>query len=240
MKVRITVGVILGLLLPIFTTSIALGRGFEVKSFYNPVYEGYQLDWCLEWQKKCGEAAAEAWCRWKNYDRVIDWKKKNNIGLRSPTKVMRGGRVCAHSNSDGFEWISCERFDDKLRSIKACLNIGNQTGAGAPTCQGEQGHNYGKAGRFFIKGETVWVLLRLNNLPIGKHVLTTTVNRGYAGRTTGSTAWAQRLEFSNTQSNWWFWFSTKARDSCEWVEHIRIDGERLGYVKYCVDCLSID
>jgi hypothetical protein len=237
MKALIIAMVSFGLLMG---TSNAVGRPYEAKSFYNPVYKGYRLDWCLEWGKKCGLPPAQVWCQRRGYDRATNWKIKTDIGSNSPTKVMTGGRVCDQSHCDGFAWIVCERFGDKYKSGKACLDIGNRTGAAAPTCEGHQGHNYGKAGRSFKKGEKVWILLRLKNLPAGNHVLTTAKNRTYRGKTTGSAAWAQRKEFSNTQNKWWLWFESKARDSGEWIEHISIDGERLGYVEYCVDCTSWD
>ncbi len=115
-------GTACGLLL---TAISAMGSGYEARSFYYPKYEGYRLDWCLEWGNKCGSPAANVWCRQEHYDRAIDWKKADNIGTTSPTKVIRVGRICSQSHCDSFEWISCERFSDKLSSVKACLNIGN-------------------------------------------------------------------------------------------------------------------
>ena len=190
--------------------------------------------------QECGEPAANAWCRMKGYDRAVKWKIQPDIGSFSPTKVMIGDKTCTSPTCDGFAWIACERFSDKLILVKACMNIGNKEGAGNPVCEGEQGHNYGKAGRSFQKGENVWILLRLRSIPNGKHVLTTAVNRSFGGKTTGSTAWNQRMEFANTTDRWWYWFKSQARDSGEWVEHIHIDDKHLGYVEYCVDCISWD
>lgn len=46
-----------------------------------------------------------------------DWKRKMDIGLGSPTKVLGGERVCNKSYSGGSEWIDCERFGDKFRPV---------------------------------------------------------------------------------------------------------------------------
>ena len=236
MKTLIIAGVSFCILLG---ASNAAAEPYTAKIFYNPMHQGYRLDWCLKWGEECGEPAAQAWCKQQRYDRAKEWKIKSDIGSSSPTKVMIGGRVCDQAYCDGFESIACERFGDKFVSAKACLDIGNNTGVGAPTCKGDQGHDYGKAGHTFKKGEKLWILLRLKNLPTGNHVLTTVVKSYYQGKITVSTG-IQRKEFSNNQIKWWFWFESKARDSGKWTEQIHIDGEHLGYVEYCVDCISLD
>ncbi|UCH96285.1 MAG: hypothetical protein JSV88_05365 [Candidatus Aminicenantes bacterium] len=77
-------------------------------SFKDPMYQGYRLDFCLEWGSKCGEPAASAWCKMKGYDRANNWKKATNIGSISPTKVFQTGQICNQASCDGFSFIVCD------------------------------------------------------------------------------------------------------------------------------------
>lgn len=225
MKLPIIVGVMLGVLFGIPDASAAK---FEQKRFVHPTYQGYRLDWCLE--GSCGGSAAQAYCRWKGYDAALEFGMDRT--LRASTKAMQSQGPCR--DCEGFDWIVCERFSDKLRSVVPCLAITNTGGEGAPTCRGEQGHRDGTSAMSFCKGEKVWILLRLRNLRPGKHLLTTAVSGIYERVRTGSVEWAQNISFSNSEKNWWLWFPSKTADSGEWTEEIFIDGERLGYVEYRV------
>ncbi len=226
MKLPIIVGVLLALL---FAISNAFAAKYEQRRFLHPVYQGYRLDWCQE--GACGGAPAGAWCRWKGYDSAVEFMKAS-AASRSPTKAMDGAESCR--DCDSFEWIVCERLNDKLRAATPCLGIGNLTGADAPTCEGPQGHHEGAAGSAFLRGEKIWILLRLRNLRPGKHILTTRVNGIYMREKTGSVEWAQKITFANAERDWWLWYESRTNDPGEWTEYISIDGEPVGYAEYCV------
>lgn len=207
----------------------------ETRNFSNPKIGQHRLDWCLTWGKQCGQPAARAWCRQRGYAKATRWRQAADIGLQRPTKVLRGGQICNQAFCDGFAQISCAKAP-RLISVKACQDIGNRTGSKPPTCIGEQGRNFGKAGSTFHKGDPVWILMRLRGLDRGSHQLRTSVRRTSGGKTTSSASWNQSLSFSNQQEAWWFWFQSKAREAGSWTEHLSVDNTRVGRVHYCVNC----
>jgi hypothetical protein len=79
--------------------------------FTNPMYQGYRLDFCLDWSSKCGEPAASAWCKMKKYDRANSWKQAPDIGAISPTKVLQTGQICNQAFCDGFSEIVCDELE---------------------------------------------------------------------------------------------------------------------------------
>jgi hypothetical protein len=57
----------------------------------NPQVGGYGLDYCREWGKDCGWAAAHAFCQSKGYKEAatFKWAKDNQ-----KTRIINGGQVC--------------------------------------------------------------------------------------------------------------------------------------------------
>lgn len=77
------------------------------RTFGNPEYGGYQVDWCLDWARDCGKPAADAFCELKGYDESVSRRQARDIGDRTPTYVIKAGRVCSDSRCDGFQQITC-------------------------------------------------------------------------------------------------------------------------------------
>ena len=88
-------------------TGAATAPGAADRKFSFPVHDIYRLNYCLHWQKDCGEAAAAAWCKIKGYQRAAGWKIDENIGGLFPTIVLGDKRVCSKFVCDGFQEITC-------------------------------------------------------------------------------------------------------------------------------------
>ena len=80
-----------------------------ISTFRQPTYNGKRLDWCLEWGSNCGKPAADAFCVLSGYDESTARSMDRNIGLDSPTYVLKAGRTCASSGCDGFRRITCQK-----------------------------------------------------------------------------------------------------------------------------------
>jgi hypothetical protein len=121
--------------------------------------------------------------------------------------------------------IAADSSKAQLIEAKACLNIGNINGDGPCTCEGEGGHNYGKAGRRFeSKDKTIFILVRFRGLPPGKHKLKA---RTYERDSTGRFVWQKKhdksLEFSNKSPAWAFWFPAAAKGPGTWKVEVFLD-----------------
>lgn len=81
----------------------------ERQRFRRPEFRGYRLDWCRVWAGECGQPAAQAFCESEGYDRVVRFRIAENIGDRTPTRVIGSSQVCADRGCDGFRVIVCER-----------------------------------------------------------------------------------------------------------------------------------
>jgi serine/threonine protein kinase len=75
------------------------------KTFFNPRYNGYPLDWCLHEATQCGEPVANEWCRLKGYSRATANPIAPHIGA---TYILGDNKRCT-GNCDGFSSITCVR-----------------------------------------------------------------------------------------------------------------------------------
>ncbi|MEE8187993.1 MAG: hypothetical protein V3T80_02180 [Kiloniellales bacterium] len=79
------------------------------QTFIFPVHEIYRLNFCFNWDKDCGEPAAQAWCKVRGFNRAAAWTVDENIGSLFPTIVLGENRVCAKFVCDGFQEITCAK-----------------------------------------------------------------------------------------------------------------------------------
>jgi len=75
--------------------------------FTNPTINGYRLDICREWAANCGKPAADAFCRQMGYRGASSYQPDNDIGARTPTRVISSGQICRDAYCDGFRSITC-------------------------------------------------------------------------------------------------------------------------------------
>ena len=71
----------------------------------NPQVGGYGLDYCREWGKDCGWAAAHAFCQSKGYKEAatFKWAKDNQ-----KTRIVNGGQVCDAAFCDRISTVTCK------------------------------------------------------------------------------------------------------------------------------------
>lgn len=84
--------------------------------FYNPVYKGKRLDWCVNWAQGCGKSAADRYCRYRGFKKSVGHVKANNIGLSKPTRLIGTGAICDQAMCDGFRKIKC--FKPTVKKVK--------------------------------------------------------------------------------------------------------------------------
>lgn len=82
--------------------------GAAEKTFQHPRQNGNRLDWCYTFQHDCGKPAANAWCQARGYEKSTGFSKAENVGT---TRTVGDGSVCADSNCDSFQKITCFKAD---------------------------------------------------------------------------------------------------------------------------------
>jgi hypothetical protein len=60
--------------------------------------------------------------------------------------------------------VIAQQKESYVHSVKACLEIGNIEGKGNVTCEGDGSHNYENGGVTFHDKDTIWILVRMQNL----------------------------------------------------------------------------
>jgi len=79
----------------------------QSQTFNRPTIAGYRLDLCRRWAAECGRPAADAFCVANGFTRAVRFAPENDIGSRSPTRVISTGQICSQSTCDGFKFITC-------------------------------------------------------------------------------------------------------------------------------------
>lgn len=83
------------------------GQKAEAADFWDPMINGYRLDWCRVWGNQCGRPAADAFCRAQGFHHATAFTPANDIGAHSPTRVISSGQICNGGHCDGFRRITC-------------------------------------------------------------------------------------------------------------------------------------
>jgi hypothetical protein len=72
-----------------------------------PMVDGVLLDWCRVVGEKCGQPAADAFCKAGGHRRsvrFVQWVNPNK-----PTRIISNGVVCDSPECDSFRWIECRK-----------------------------------------------------------------------------------------------------------------------------------
>ena len=72
-----------------------------------PQVDGVMLDWCRRFAEKCGQPAADAFCRANGYRRSVRFVQWIDPG--KPTKIISDGQICDSEGCDSFRWIECKK-----------------------------------------------------------------------------------------------------------------------------------
>ncbi len=93
---------------PVITSSVAdVAATATPKVFDKPMYNGKRLDWCLAWDKECGQIAADAFCKTNGFSKATAFNQDPHIGDAEPTRVITNGAVCDQALCNGFKEITC-------------------------------------------------------------------------------------------------------------------------------------
>jgi hypothetical protein len=71
-----------------------------------PRVDGVLLDWCRVYADRCGQPAADAFCRANGYRRSVRFVKW--VNPLKPTKIISDGSICDAEGCDSFRWIECK------------------------------------------------------------------------------------------------------------------------------------
>jgi hypothetical protein len=88
-------------------TSLAGAAVADVKRFDDPTVDGLALDWCRDMGDKCGQPAADAFCRANDYRRTVRYLKSEDPGKE--TRIISSGATCGNPECDTFVWIECKK-----------------------------------------------------------------------------------------------------------------------------------
>jgi hypothetical protein len=96
-------------LLTLLACSIVPDAIADVRTFQNPVFQGYRLDYCTASGQVCGERVATEWCVGQDYQYASQWGIDRQIGRMQPTIRLDDREICRGDQCDGFNAITCAR-----------------------------------------------------------------------------------------------------------------------------------
>ena len=91
-----------------FSLVAAIPSVAEKTTFNLPLVKGKYVDHCLTWGAKCGQSAADNYCRRVGYERAQSFTRSEK-GARLPTIVLGTNQACNKSYCVAFRTISCTR-----------------------------------------------------------------------------------------------------------------------------------
>lgn len=124
----------------------------STKRFYDPIYDGYRLDWCKNYSSNCGEPAADMFCQGKGFKEAHAYPIDSNIG--ETTKVIGTDQLCTDSFCDSFQYIDCKTPKFTMPMYEGYRLDWCKTGWAASSCGSAAAnefcvaHGYGQASGF--------------------------------------------------------------------------------------------
>jgi len=95
-----------------FLLGLVLGIGIAQaadETFTKPTYKGNRLAWCRDWGSGCGKGAANAYCAFLGFGEATDFKIDEDVGRKSPTRMIGNNQTCNKPFCDGFKFVSCSK-----------------------------------------------------------------------------------------------------------------------------------
>jgi hypothetical protein len=85
------------------------------RRFYEPCYNGYRLDNCLNFGTNCEEPAANKFCEEKGFTKATSWK----LEKARPTYTIGDHSLCDDDFCAGFEYITCSgyKYPDNINPV---------------------------------------------------------------------------------------------------------------------------
>lgn len=89
-----------------FLVTSPAAAGSATKTFTNPVYGGYPVDFCVQWSKGCGQPAANRYCLGQGLAGAVKFTRRPS----SPTKLQGSGQICSGPKCASFHSITCYEY----------------------------------------------------------------------------------------------------------------------------------
>jgi outer membrane protein assembly factor BamD (BamD/ComL family) len=96
------IGISFLVIIAIVTVAIIIYEGTRTKTFPNPMFEGYRLDFCFSLGHECGNPVAVKWCQRQGYGEFVHFEPERVAG---ETKTF-SGQICSNA-CDSFKSITC-------------------------------------------------------------------------------------------------------------------------------------
>ena len=83
--------------------------------FYEPCYNGYRLDNCLNFGTNCEKPAAEKFCEEKGFTKATSWEREK----ARPTYIVGDRSLCEGDFCVGFKYITCSgyKYPDNINPV---------------------------------------------------------------------------------------------------------------------------
>ncbi len=76
------------------------------RTFFEPCYNDYRLDNCLNFSTNCEKPAADKFCEEKGFTQAISW----NLEKARPTYIIGDSSLCDEEACAGFEHLTCSGY----------------------------------------------------------------------------------------------------------------------------------
>ena len=85
------------------------------RTFYEPCYNGYRLDNCLNFGTNCEKPAADKFCKEKGFTKATSWKREK----ARPTYIIGDRSLCDEDFCVGFKYITCSgyKYPDNINPV---------------------------------------------------------------------------------------------------------------------------
>jgi hypothetical protein len=118
-----------------------------------------------------------------------------------------------------------------LVRLEVCQKIGNIKGKGPVRCIGKDGRDFGKAGKGFLKGDDVWILMRFRRLRLGEKTASVHYAKHTGGKWMNFSGNKREWTFTNKASSWAYWFKAHYNARGTWQVSVAPRGGAFpGYV----------
>ncbi|MGZ3711412.1 MAG: hypothetical protein ACXVBE_06630 [Bdellovibrionota bacterium] len=79
-----------------------------IRTFAAPMYNGYRVDWCRNFETACGAPAALLYCQKSGYNQLVNFSIQAHVSF--PTMTVGSNAICNPSfhGCDSFSFIQCK------------------------------------------------------------------------------------------------------------------------------------
>ncbi len=79
----------------------------ETRTFTRPTFNGDPVDFCYLWRSRCGQDAANVFCRGLGFEGALAFRRADSIEGFRRTRALGDGAVCEVPHCLTFEQVTC-------------------------------------------------------------------------------------------------------------------------------------